>query len=217
MSKSISVVLDFECLGVAENGNADSVVISCGLVAFPSDITWNDIKNKYNEYLDKSKYIKFSIKEQMPGNRFDRTVDPDTLAWWKSQDISVKKELAPSKEDEQLNVGVNQIIKYIKDNGGTPKTTKIYCKGQHFDIPLLASISYAVGVSVQQQIAKYWNMRDLRTAMDELIGQTDLKLSADIESSFLKHNAKHDVCHSMFELIAARALAVGDIEPIDLA
>jgi len=209
-----NIIIDFETIGIAANGNSDQAVVSLAAITFDSDITLDKLKKvPYLKVVDSTFYVKFALNTQKKGERFERTFDPDTLAWWKDQPPEVKKEIIPSSEDEQLNVGVQKFKKYLSDNGCDPRTSKIYCLGQHFDIPVMQSICDMTGVDFNQSIAKYWNIRDIRTVLDEAIGMSNnqFKLPKDIEDSFTKHDPKHDVAYCLYQMVYARALALGEI------
>ena len=209
-----NIIIDFETIGIAANGNSDQAVVSLAAITFDSDITLDKLKKvPYLKVVDSTFYVKFALNTQRKGERFERTFDPNTLAWWKDQPPEVKKEIIPSSEDEQLNVGVQKFKKYLSDNGCNPKYSKIYSVGQHFDIPIMQSIFHMTGVDFNDTVAKYWNIRDVRTVLDENVGMSNnqFKLPKDIEDSFVKHNAKHDVAYCLYQMVYARALATGEI------
>ena len=209
-----NIILDFETIGTAPDGLSNQAVVSMAAIAYDETIGLKEIKQvPYLKLVDKAFYVKFSLTSQKKGERFERTFDPGTLEWWKNQVPEVKKELLPSNEDEHINVGLQKFKAYLHDKGCNPKTTKIYSVGQHFDIPIAQSLFHTCNMEFTDQVSKFWNFRDIRTVLDEHVGMgnSQFKLPPHIEKDFVKHDARHDVVYTLYQMIYARALSAGEI------
>jgi len=205
-------ILDFETLGTAIDGLSNQTVVSMAAIVFDEDITIQELmKLSFTEVVNKTFYVKFALSSQKKGERFERTVCTDTLAWWKKQKTEVKKELLPTKNDEHINVAINKFITYLKESECKPKDMKMYSRGQHFDLPILQNLCHTVDIDMHSNIVKYWNYRDLRSCLDELIGSGEFKLPDILENKFIKHDARCDVAHELYMLVFARALAMGEV------
>ncbi len=211
MSNNKHVILDLETLGTADNGLSNSAVVSMAAIVFDEDIEYDKLKRvPFERVVDSTFYVKFALDTQKKGQRFERTIDPKTVQWWSEQEPAVRSALKPSDEDEQLNVAMFKFKSFLNEKGCNPKTSKIYCRGQHFDIPILQNIMHGLDMSFHEDVSRYWNWRDLRTALDELVGSDSFKLPNAIESKFIKHDARADVAHELFMLVFARALSSGE-------
>lgn len=208
------LIIDFETVGTAPDGLSNQAVVSMAAIVYDESVGLEQIKKvPYLKLVDKAFYVKFSLGSQKKGERFERTFDPDTLAWWKEQAPEVKKELLPSSEDEHINVGLQKFKAYLQEKECNPKTTKIYSVGQHFDIPIAQSLFHTCNMEFTDQVSKFWNFRDIRTVLDEHVGMgnSQFKLPPHIEKDFIKHDARHDVVYTLYQMIYARALSSGEI------
>jgi len=207
-------ILDFETLGVADDGMSNQAVVSLAAIVFDEDIGLEQLKQvPFLTLVDKAFYVKFALGSQKPGGKFERKFDPDTIEWWKAQAPEVKKELLPSKDDEQINVAIQKFKTYLQEKGCNPKDTKMYAVGQHFDLPLAQSLTHSCGIDFHDKFCKFWNFRDVRTVLDEHVGMSNssFKLPPHIEKDFIKHRAEHDVVYTLYQMVYARALSSGEI------
>lgn len=119
------LMTDFETLGT----DPDSVVISLGVAAF-----------NRSGILDKIMFeFEFDKQEAM-----GRTIDPDTLAWWKNQSEDAQKQLIVSDFaidfPEFFRLFEEFIDKNLAKLGEDRKQLKIWGKGADFDVVILTDI-----------------------------------------------------------------------------
>jgi 3' exoribonuclease, RNase T-like len=143
------LAFDIESLGHNEN----SVVLSMAFTYFETDK-----KYTIDELRDNTSFVKFDIKEQKINGR---TIDPDTVAWWKKQcEIVQKKSLFPSKDDVSVLEGLGVARKFISEKTNN-KEDYIFVRG-NLDNFLIDSLCNDYGVPV---LFNFWQVLDFRTAI----------------------------------------------------
>ncbi|UOL48691.1 exonuclease [Pseudomonas phage Astolliot] len=202
--------LDIETLGK----DPDSVIISAAFLAFE----FNEDKT-FQQYVDESFYVKFSIAEQKAAGR---KIDPDTLEWWKKQIPEVRKELMPTAKDVSMKEGSKQIRAYLASKGidkNVEKNTIRFCRGQDFDIPIISHMME----SVEEELpGSYWNSRDIRTfiaaASLDFTLNTIYKDDREYKTipGFRIHDARHDIAKAVVEMKNIVRLVLGEITLEDL-
>lgn len=202
--------LDVETLGTGH----DAVIVSAAFLVFD----FNEQKT-FEDYVNDALYVKFSIKEQKEKGR---TIDPDTLDWWKRQDDVVRRELMPSSRDVSIEEGTRLILEYLAERGihtAVDKQVIKFCRGQDFDIPIMNSLMKIVG---KQLPGAFWNSRDIRTfiAAATLDFNTTSIYKNDREyktiPGFRIHDARHDIAKAVVEMKNVVKLVTGEITTEDL-
>ena len=136
-----------------------AVVISAAITHFEFED-----KCSYQEFVNKSCFVKFSIDEQI--TKYKRTKSEDTLLWWQKQsEIARKVSLVPSEEDLSVVDGIERLRKYINDHGGPNQT--FWARGS-LDQMSIDSLAKSANLPV---LTAYNKWRDTRTAID-LIADT---------------------------------------------
>jgi hypothetical protein len=143
------LAFDIESLGHNEN----SIVLSMAFTYFETDgeYTIDDLRAN-------TCFVKFDIKEQKEKGR---TVDTDTVAWWKKQcEIVQKKSLFPSRNDVSVLEGLSIARKFIEDKTGG-KEEYIFVRG-NLDNFLIDNLCTQFGVPL---LFNFWQVLDFRTAI----------------------------------------------------
>ncbi len=148
--------LDIETLGI----ESTSVILSIGLV-YVKDTT---VKN-YQEMLKDSLFVKLNAKEQI--SKYGRTVDKDTLTWWKKQgEIQRKHSYIPSDKDVSVVEAVDSCIDWVKSKNDD--TALVWVRGS-MDGPCMDNLFKSV---LKSPLFGYNRYRDVRTAIDILYPNT---------------------------------------------
>lgn len=197
-------MIDLETLALSP----DAVVVDISVIPFD----FNERK-KFDDLVEQGKRLKLSIDSQ----KDDRTLDADTLAWWMKQPEEARKHLEPSDNDLTVGQAVQQLHGFLLKSGINPQTAKGWCRGTDFDFPIINSMLRQVyGDSYKNYLlCKYWNQRDVRTALDsyaELAGVKKVLLPEQYIEGFVAHDSLHDCAKAIIELRYARALALGAIK-----
>jgi len=132
-------MIDLETLGV----EPDSVLLTLGAI-------------KFDPYSDDEPhsglYLRCDVDEQT--EKYNRSVDENTLAWWARENESVREE-AFSDGDR---VNVDELTKAI--NKFCVGLDYIWCQGPTFDFVILQNLYKQAGKPVPWN---YWQIRDSRT------------------------------------------------------
>jgi hypothetical protein len=139
---------DFETLGT----DPDTVVISLGIAAF-----------NRNGVLDKMLF-EFDFEKQ---TALGRTIDPDTLEWWKKQSAEAQKQLVVSdfaiEFPEFFRLFEQFIDKNLERLGETRKDLKVWGKGADFDVVVLTDIYRRHNPQGKKALPwKFWGVRCFR-------------------------------------------------------
>lgn len=175
------VIYDFETLGQIPE---ESVVLSMGILSYDEDRFLQDDGYTYEELLDDTNYIKFKVEEQV--KHFGRTIDPNSLDWWKSQGEAAKRVLKPSAND----VGIDKLKGWIENLYDVKSFKKVFTRGNTFDPMFLRSLA-------KDDVFNWWSIRDTRSYIDGmLIGNDELDnkfIPEGLTEKFVRHDARHDV------------------------
>jgi len=194
-----SCVYDFETMS---QDVLNGVVICLASLNFDED---RFITNPYTfqELVDQCQLIKFDVKEQV--QKYNRTIDPDTVDWWSKQSKESQKILKPSNED----VSITELYTFLIDNVKIQECDKVYTRGGMFDPMFMESILKCYGKS---DPAKWWTYRDTRSLFDGMTWGSDIKntfIPKELESIFIKHDPCHDIAMDVMRYqILAQALHV---------
>lgn len=208
---NMPIQVDIESLGV----KPDCMVISMGLIYFPSldDIDsdeWKEFNRKgiFKTLCDNSLYLKFDLKSQ----KGKRSVDHDTIAWWKKQDVDASYELIPSDIDVTLEDGIEKIIEFFNKHNFIQKTDLLYSRGNNFDIPILENIFNQCNVS-PTSLYRFYNVRDVRTEIGTILNERTrdkINIRKELLDGFVHHNPIHDVAKDIMMMFYAQKYAFGD-------
>lgn len=160
------VMIDIETLGVSPG----VVISTIGAIKFDPRSTVMDIEKMDGFY---ARVDHDSCKEK------GLIADPNTIEWWKTQDLSICEEIWSTKNRVSLATALKRLSKWYKSSD----VEYIWAQGSHFDIPIL---EYAYTVCNLTPPWKFWQVRDSRTLFDF----TDVK-RPDIHKD-MKHHSLYD-------------------------
>lgn len=83
-------------------------------------------------------------------------IDPETVAWWKTQSEEAKQQLYKEKGSPIDSVLIDLSL-FPKD------ATRIWCQGANFDAPILDATYTKLGLKTPWN---FWDVRDTRTIYD---------------------------------------------------
>lgn len=179
---STDFILDFETLGKSD----DSILLSVGILAIPENLNQN-----YNieHLLIKSYYNKIDREEQIS---LGRTIDKETLEWWKLQGSSAKQVLNNENLVSCTTV-YNDIVNFFSKYNFN-KSSNIYSRGL-IDQRWWQSFCKMLK---KDDILPFYQWRDTRTLLDILVGNPNGIIQ--IPSTIVKHNAVHDCCLDFYRI-----------------
>ncbi|AGN30074.1 DexA exonuclease A [Vibrio phage nt-1] len=204
MTAPIDIIIDYEGLNVTP----DAAVIELGAVAFEHD--FEKVPN-YQELVQNGFRCKFDIKHQ----KGRRSINKATVEWWKSQSEEAKAILIPSGSDVSVEEGHRLFIEWIENNTGYNGKSHFYCRGNNYDIPLMADCFRDVGLR-HAIVERFWKFRDVRTRIESLMLQRDMTkvpVKRDLMPGFIHHNGIHDCAKDAMMLILAARYAL-DLEEL---
>lgn len=196
-------IIDFETLGT----NSDCVVVDLSVIVFDIDeiSTLQDLKSA-------GKKIKFSIKDQ---KAFGRTISETTLEWWKNQPKEARMNLVPKEDDFTIEEGIKEFLRFIETQGITDKSHG-WCRGMSFDFPILKSLIAHVFEDPESYMpCKFWNQRDIRTAIEAYALNRDFRdvpLPEGTLDGFVAHDSLCDCAKDILYLQYSKAYALGKLE-----
>jgi len=171
------VIFDFETLHTVP----ETVVLSLGMIVVDSQKDYT-----FQELIDSGMHIKIDVKSQV---KLGRKIGSDTLAWWKKQGKSASYIIDPSNDDIDITDMIPAMRKFLKDNGYDYHNHLVYSRGSHFDFPILDDIARSLW---EKNPLNHWNVRDIRTVIDTMLGTTRGKIDLKDHKDFVAHNALHD-------------------------
>ncbi|ANT40451.1 exonuclease [Klebsiella phage vB_KpnM_KpV477] len=219
-------IIDFETFGNVSS----SSVIDLALITFDSD---PEIIESFDELVNRGHRIKFDLKSQKGHRLFGKS----TLEWWKKQSAEARANLASTPDDLSVIAGIKEAQQYLIDNGIHPWDSFGWCRGQSFDFPIfvdcLRDVQRAQGISEEEidtfkeEPCKFWNQRDIRTAIESLLltrGLTTTPLPKGTLDGFIAHDSIHDCAKDILMLKYAQRYALGlseapspeDTDPLSL-
>lgn len=219
-------IIDFETFGNVSS----SSVIDLALITFDSD---PEVLESFDELVKRGHRIKFDLKSQKGHRLFGKS----TLEWWKKQSAEARANLASTPDDLSVIAGIKEAQQYLIDNGIHPWDSFGWCRGQSFDFPIfvdcLRDVQRAQGISEEEidtfkeEPCKFWNQRDIRTAIESLLltrGLTTTPLPKGTLNGFIAHDSIHDCAKDILMLKYAQRYALGlsevpspeDTDPLSL-
>lgn len=219
-------IIDFETFGNVSS----SSVIDLALITFDSD---PEVLESFDELVKRGHRIKFDLKSQKGHRLFGKS----TLEWWKKQSAEARANLASTPDDLSVIAGIKEAQQYLIDNGIHPWDSFGWCRGQSFDFPIfvdcLRDVQRAQGISEEEidtfkeEPCKFWNQRDIRTAIESLLltrGLTTTPLPKGTLDGFIAHDSIYDCAKDILMLKYAQRYALGlseapspeDTDPLSL-
>lgn len=219
-------IIDFETFG----NRSSAAVIDLSTVCFNPD---PNVIETLDELISRGKRWKFNLKAQ----RGNRVFGKSTIEWWKNQSAEARENLKASENDVTVKAGILDFLKFLKAQGIKEWDSFGWCRGQSFDFPILvdciASIEREAGVDEETidtfgaEPCKFWNQRDIRTAIEALSltrGLTTTPLRKGILDGFIAHDSLHDCAKDILMLKYAQRYALGldevpvgdEIDPLSL-
>ena len=200
------IMLDFESLAKRE----DTVVLDLSAIVFNlfDDDKFEDLVNNQ----DRCFRVKFDVKDQV--DNYGRKIDKSTLQWWSEQSKEAKMTLQPSAIDVGLFDGISRFNAFVGRNLDS-RNALGYVRGQSFDFPIITHIASQFPdffTDPDNFPVKFWNQRDVRTALaHDLQTPTNTKcpLPKGIFEGFIKHNSIHDCARDVISIQHAWAYKTG--------
>ena len=207
-----------------------SAVIDCAAVVFDPN---PEVIETFDELVNRGIKLKFNLKAQKGVRLFGAS----TIEWWKKQSAEARANLAPTDADVDHVEGTHSLLKFLKDNGVDAWKSFGWCRGQSFDFPILVDIiregEIRKGIEDKDidtfnlEPCKFWNQRDIRTAIESLLltrGLSTTPLRKGILDGFIAHDSIHDCAKDILMLKYAQRYAMGledapegdDIDPLSL-
>lgn len=195
----IDIIIDYEGFSTTP----DAAVIELGAVAFEHD--FNKVPD-YQELVNGGFQCKFDIKHQ----RGKRYIDKATVKWWGEQSTEAKAILIPGGSDVTIEEGHKLFIEWLENNTGYNGKSHFYCRGNNYDIPLMADCFNFVGMR-HAILERFWKFRDVRTRIEALMLIRDMckvPIRRAAMPGFIHHNGIHDCAKDAMMLIMAARYAL---------
>lgn len=177
-----AVIYDFETLGVDPDTNP--VILAIGVLEFDFDETVAPNPPTYMDYVNRAHFVKFNVVEQV--KKYKRTINPETLQFWKEQGETAKFILDPSPDDVSIDT-MPDVWKRLKYEPFEYK--KVYTRGNTFDPAMLKTLPGGDPFN-------WWTIRDTRSYIDGMTVGEDLGdkfMPPNCEQQFVHHHPAHDV------------------------
>ncbi|MFA7407641.1 MAG: 3'-5' exoribonuclease [Anaerolineaceae bacterium] len=138
----------------------------CAVIDFSAFVLDTDIILSNNPYTLKTivdvKRFKLNIEKQVAKHGFK--VYSDTIKFWQEQPDSVRKRIAPSKDDLTLEDFSHQFLAYLSQYG---KIDYWWSRNNAFDPLILWRLFESAGKSkLIYEYLLHWKLRDIRTFID---------------------------------------------------
>lgn len=181
-------IFDLETLGKS----TESIVLSAAIVHF--DLTE---KVSYQELLDRTLLVKFSVAEQ---RQMGRNINKGTVQWWSEQSKTAQqKSFIPSKNDLTVREGLCYITEYVDTHGD--KGSLCWTRG-NFDQLITESLFMSVDMKPAIHFNKYMDIRTALRLMKESTNSTGYCTVPDFDDSIVdKHDPIHDVCYDVYQIL----------------
>ena len=188
-------IFDVETLGVESN----AVVLSAALIHFDPEQ-----KPDYQTLLNDAIFVKIKSRDQV--DRLKRTVDLNTIKWWKEQHHYTRSvSFDPNQIDVTAEEAIEQLHNYMNKFPNSRKQT-MWARGS-LDQIVIDSLSKKVGL---EPITDYNMWRDVRTAVDILCGTTNGYCEVDHPTfkrhEVIKHHPVHDCALDAMMLLYGKSV-----------
>lgn len=177
-------IMDFETLGTEDK----AVLLSIAVFACPEDNEFS----KDDNFLNLMKFgIEYKI-DRVAQIKVGRTMDQNTIDWWKKQGPEAQKVLSLSDTVDVFEV-YKQIKNFMESWGYDKKESYVWSRGmidQRWWQSFVKSLNTIKKLEVYEDFIPFWQWRDTRTACHLLCGNPNGNVN--IPSEFIKHNSIHD-------------------------
>lgn len=219
-------IIDFETFG----NRSSAAVVDLSAVCFNPD---PHVVETLDELISRGRRWKFDLRSQ----RGVRVFGTSTIEWWKKQSAEARENLKPSPNDVTVTQGIVEFLEFLKQQNVDTWKSMGWCRGQSFDFPILidciSQIEREAGKSeadidtFKAEPCKFWNQRDIRSAIEALLLTRDLTttpLRKGVLNGFIAHDSLHDCAKDILMLKYAQRYALGleeapegdDIDPLSL-
>ena len=190
------ISFDIETLGTRSN----AVVLSIGVVRFSfSDLDrFANPDQAYKHYVDTGLFVKLNVREQAEA---DRSIEPDTLEWWKKQaEVPLHKSFKKDPAREvSMQAAVNAVRDYSYTNGQRPP--QVWARGSLDQVVFDDLCKWSLK---QHPPFEYWEWADFRTAINctkdtARRGYCDVKEFDRLQ--VVKHDPVHDAALDVIQLL----------------
>lgn len=205
-------IIDFETLATGEK----AAVIDLALVTFNPDPT---VIETFADLTSRGHRVKFDLASQ----KGKRVFNKGTIGWWRGQSDTAKLNLKPHPDDMSTIDGTISALEYLRTHGVDSWKSQGWCRGMSFDFPIFVDLIRDLQ-RVQQgtpeneldtfklEPCKFWNQRDIRTAIECYAIQRDLTttpLPKGVLDGFIAHDSIHDCAKDILMLKYAQRYALG--------
>lgn len=178
MTRPTDIVIDLETLGHRN----DAAIISIGAASF----------NRYSFKDGSTFYATIDLEDAL---RFG-AITASTLSFWlKPENAKAMQSLLAHKPALRMYDALRNLADYVR---GHVANVKVWGNGSSFDISILEHAYDAVGRESTyrglQEAWMFWNVRDLRTAVD--LAEFEVEKN-NIAFTGIKHHALHDAQHEV--------------------
>jgi len=205
------LVIDFETMGTDSVKCAavdlSAIVVDTDKFVSSQPYTLRDVANV--------KRWKLSVADQVQNYGFE--IEPETVAWWQSQDAEVRAKVKPLKTDLTVPQFVESFHSFLIES---PKIDYWWSRANTFDPIILTQLFKAVGKGAHiAEYLKHWRVRDLRTYIDAKFdfstqnGFIPVKDEEFFNKVFKQHDSSWDVIADVLRLQTI-ARAENDLEMI---
>lgn len=181
------ISFDLETLSTRPN----AAIISIGAVAFDRD----------SGKIGTSLYLEIAVDDAIKHGH----VSGSTIGWWITQGGSAKSVFSGKHEKVNLHTALCRVKAFVMACG---PDARVWGNGSTADITWLESAFASAGGFDMAVPWKYWNIRDVRTTVDDAALPRDA-----VPREGTHHNALDDAVHQAKLVIAARAAIRGKTTP----
>lgn len=187
LNMATDFIIDMETLGQADR----AVVLSIGVFPIPEEDPKEVFGYSMVETCSMGYYAKIERESQI---KLGRTIEQDTLNWWKAQGDSARNVLSSTGcwEFEKVHKDIMAILRNYDYN---PKNSRIWSRGM-IDQRWFQSLCRTYHL----EEIPFWIWRDIRTALEILTGSPFGTLKEEDDLGFIKHNALHDCVLDYYRL-----------------
>lgn len=185
--------------------NDNAIILSIAITPFK--LIENTIT--FDELLYRTFFVKLNAKLQH--KQLKRVVDKDTVTWWKTQPLEVKKySFTPNEKDVSPKDALIKLNEFLDSTEYDFKNSYIFERGMGYDTNKIETIFKQCDVNLKLNL---WRAREIRT-INDLLGDVHngkWELPTGRPNNFIEHHAKHDAA-----LDALRLIKLFDLNPNEL-
>ena len=185
------IIYDFETLSQKPTG----VVVCTAALRFNENRYLSDNPYVYQELVDSSEFIKFSIREQV--EMYGRGIQRSVIEWWKNQPKDAQQLLEPSDVDRPLA----DIIPFFENLiGDSSQIDKVYTRGNNFDPIFMDSILENLN---SKSLYGWWLIRDTRSMIEGLSFGANIHnkfMVPGLDDQFIAHDPRHDIAMDVMRM-----------------